>query len=133
MSVLNDSIGSVSLSGSYWKPLESAGGGARRFNPLALSRFGIRDHRKLLVCDERIAFIGGFNIAPEYEGDGITRGWFDFGLSVSGHLAEELAAAFDGPSSLAPGTCRSSWPISCRRGEFGVSLRGSLALADGWN
>jgi cardiolipin synthase len=42
-----------------------------------------------------MAFIGGINIAPEYEGDGITRGWFDFGLSVTGHLAEELAAAFD--------------------------------------
>jgi cardiolipin synthase len=95
VSVLNDSIGSVGLSGSYWKPLEAAGGRARRFNPLALSRFGIRDHRKLLVCDERIAFIGGFNIAPEYEGDGVTRGWFDFGLGISGNLAEELARAFD--------------------------------------
>jgi cardiolipin synthase len=95
VSVLIDSIGSVSLAGNYWKPLEAAGGQARRFNPLALTRLGIRDHRKLLVCDERIGFIGGFNIAPEYEGDGITRGWFDFGLSVSGHLAEELAIAFD--------------------------------------
>jgi cardiolipin synthase len=95
VNVLNDSIGSVALPGNYWKPLEEAGGAARRFNPLALSRFGIRDHRKLLVCDEAVAFIGGFNIAPEYEGDGITRGWFDFGLSVTGHLAEELAAAAD--------------------------------------
>jgi len=41
----------------------------RRFNPLALRRLGIRDHRKLLVCDNRVAFVGGFNIAAEYDGD----------------------------------------------------------------
>ena len=50
------------------------------FNPLALDRLGIRNHRKLLVCDERVAFVGGFNIASEYDGDGVTAGWFDLGL-----------------------------------------------------
>jgi cardiolipin synthase len=49
----------------------------------------------MLVCDGRIAFVGGFNVAPEYEGDGETRGWCDLGLSVTGELVAELAAAFD--------------------------------------
>jgi cardiolipin synthase len=93
--VLIDAVGSLNLPAAFWKPLEAVGGHVREFNPLALSRFGIRDHRKLLVCDEQIAFVGGFNIAPEYEGDGVTRGWCDFGLSVAGPLVGELAAAFD--------------------------------------
>jgi cardiolipin synthase A/B len=93
--VLVDALGSLSLPGNFWEPLHSAGGEARVFNPLALNRFGIRNHRKLLVCDERIAFIGGFNIAPEYEGDGIERGWCDLGLKLEGPLARPLAVSFE--------------------------------------
>src|SRR5881394_1258678 len=69
--VLVDGLGSAGLPGDFWEPLVRAGGEARVFNPLALLRFTIRDHRKMVVCDDRIAFIGGFNIAPEYEGDGV--------------------------------------------------------------
>jgi cardiolipin synthase len=60
-----------------------------------LNRFGVRDHRKMLICDERIAFIGGFNIASEYNGDGITSGWRDLGLKVEGSLAGQLKNAFE--------------------------------------
>jgi cardiolipin synthase len=54
-----------------------------------------RNHRKLLVCDAMTAFIGGFNIAPEYDGDGINRGWRDLGMAIQGPLAVELAESFD--------------------------------------
>ena len=90
-----DYVGSFNLPSGFWASLEAAGGRVRYFNPLTLSWFGIRDHRKVLVCDERLAFVGGFNIAPEYQGDGVTRGWCDFGVSVTGPLVEQLAAAFD--------------------------------------
>ncbi len=93
--VLVDAVGSIELPDSFWAPLRAVGGEVRWFNPLSLERFAIRDHRKLLVCDERVAFLGGFNIAPEYEGDGVTRGWRDVGLRVEGGLAGELAASFD--------------------------------------
>jgi cardiolipin synthase len=39
--------------------------------------------------------VGGFNIATEYEGDGVTRGWLDLGLRLEGLLASTLAEAFD--------------------------------------
>jgi cardiolipin synthase len=39
--------------------------------------------------------VGGFNIAPEYQGDGIRQGWRDVGLRVEGVLARELARSFD--------------------------------------
>jgi cardiolipin synthase len=93
--VLVDAGGSLSLPDDFWSPLRSAGGEAKFFNPLALKRFGIRNHRKLLACDGRVAFVGGSNIAPEYEGDGVMRGWCDLGLRVEGPLVAELASSFD--------------------------------------
>src|SRR5438128_4887836 len=93
--VLIDALGSVSLPAAFWNPLVAAGGEVRRFNPLSLNRLGIRNHRKSLVCDEQVAFVGGFNIAPEYEGDGVTSGWCDVGLKVEGPLVAQLGAAFE--------------------------------------
>jgi cardiolipin synthase A/B len=93
--VLVDALGSLGLAGRFWRPLRAAGGEVRLFNPLSLNRLGIRNHRKLLVCDEQVAFVGGFNIAPEYEGDGVTHGWYDIGLKLEGPLAGRLAAAFE--------------------------------------
>ena len=93
--VLIDALGSISLFSSFWKPLLAAGGEVRIFNPLALNRFGIRDHRKILVCDRKVAFVGGFNIAAEYDGDGVTEGWYDLGMKVGPEMAGQLEATFD--------------------------------------
>src|ERR1041385_6160072 len=78
--VLVDALGSINLPATFWDALRSAGGHVRQFNPLSLNRLSIRNHRKLLVCDEQIAFVGGFNIAQEYDGDGVTSGWCDLGM-----------------------------------------------------
>jgi cardiolipin synthase len=99
--VLVDAMGSLTLSDDFWRPLRAVGGEARFFNRVALNRFQIRNHRKLLVCDDTIAFVGGFNIAAEYEGDGVMRGWRDLGLSLTGPLVPQLAASFDQMFALA--------------------------------
>ncbi len=93
--VLVDALGSMGLPNGFWEALRAVGGEARYFNPAAFMGFWFRNHRKLLVCDGRVAFIGGFNIAPEYEGDGIRSGWRDLGLKLEGRLAEQLASSFD--------------------------------------
>lgn len=93
--VMIDALGSVTLPASFWDPLIEAGGDFKWFNPLTLHRLIYRNHRKVLACDDHIAFVGGFNIAPEYDGDGATRGWRDLGLEITGLLAKELADAFD--------------------------------------
>jgi cardiolipin synthase len=93
--VIYDALGSFGLPGAFFDPLRAAGGAVRQFNPLSFNRLGIRDHRKLLVCDRQIAFIGGFNIAAEYDGDGVTSGWCDLGMKIEGPLTGELVAAFD--------------------------------------
>lgn len=93
---LVDSLGSWLLPDDFFRPLIAAGGEARWFNPLRLWRFGVRNHRKLLICDGETAFIGGFNISEEYDGDGLTRGWCDLGARIKDpELAETLAISFE--------------------------------------
>ena len=94
--VLVDAAGSWLLPNDFFRPVTAAGGEVRRFNPLHLWRFGVRDHRKLLVCDETTIFIGGFNLADEYDGDGVTSGWCDLGVRIENPtLAGELARSFE--------------------------------------
>lgn len=99
--VLVDGFGSSGLPGGFWHPLTAAGGDVRVFNPIRFDRFGIRDHRKLMVCDDEVAFVGGFNIGAEYEGDGVTRGWRDVGLRLTGPLAAALGRTFDRMATVA--------------------------------
>lgn len=93
--VLLDAFGSMTLPADYLEPVIASGGVVRLFNPLRIHRFGIRNHRKSLVCDGLTAFIGGYNIAPEYDGDGVTCGWCDVGLKVCGPVARQLSGVFD--------------------------------------
>src|SRR5581483_4943776 len=93
--VLVDALGSLTLSANFWQPLRTLGGETRWFNPVLLKRFGFRDHRKMLVCDEETAFVGGFNISATYLGDGVKSGWCDLGLQIKSPLAADLAEAFD--------------------------------------
>jgi cardiolipin synthase len=99
--VMVDAFGSLSLPGGFWKPLTDVGGEFRWFNPLKLGRISYRNHRKLLVCDDAVAFFGGLNIAPEYDGDGVTSGWLDLAMEAVGPLAGELGEAFDESWALA--------------------------------
>lgn len=65
------------------------------FRPLdGLSRFAdprtiFRDHRKLLCVDQRVAFIGGYNIGSLY-----AAGWRDTHLHIRGNEVRELENAF---------------------------------------
>jgi cardiolipin synthase A/B len=94
--VLVDAGGSWFLPDIFFKPLIAAGAEVRRFNPLHFRRFGVRNHRKLLVCDESVIFVGGFNVADEYDGDGVTCGWCDLGVRMENStLAKDLAASFE--------------------------------------
>lgn len=99
--VLVDALGSDQLTAGFWEPLTTAGGACRWFNPLELRRMTFRDHRKLLVCDERVAILGGFNLMPEIVGNGIEQGWRDVALQLESPLASLLAEAFDQMFALA--------------------------------
>ena len=89
--LLIDDFGSYELPRNYWTDFIAAGGSYKAFNPMELGRIVFRNHRKLLVCDNAVAFIGGFNITHEEAGDGVTRGWRDLGLRLDCAVAGELA------------------------------------------
>jgi cardiolipin synthase len=99
--VLVDAFGSGALPPGYFAGLEAAGGAVKWFNRPSLANWSFRDHRKLLVVDEEEAFVGGCNIGPEYDGDGVTEGWRDGGLSVRGPVLSCLHREFEAQWLLA--------------------------------
>jgi cardiolipin synthase len=116
VSVLVDAFGSWALPENYFDTLIAAGAIVRRFNRLTFWRFAVRDHRKLLVCDERVAFIGGFNISDEYDGDGIASGWCDLGARIENlQLVVALTVSFDELFSFAESRRRPLQRFSLRR------------------
>jgi len=106
VSVLHDAFGCEGLPADFFDALRSAGGEVRCFSPSRSLRAAMRDHRKLLVCDGRLGIVGGFNIGPEYYGDGINEGWFDLGLQISGPVVQDMQRGFDAMFALAPLTPR---------------------------
>jgi cardiolipin synthase A/B len=102
--LLLDAFGSEQVGGDFLQPLREAGVHVAIFNPKRLLRLSFRNHRKLLAVDGQAAIVGGFNIGPEYAGDGVTRGWCDTGVLVAGPIVRELENSFDALWCLAPFT-----------------------------
>ena len=103
--VLLDAFGSDALPAQWLENLQSNNVQVRLFNPSWLLRWSFRNHRKLLACDGERAVVGGFNVAPEYEGDGIERGWRDLAVVIDGPLAGQLREGFEalfGSASMLP-------------------------------
>ena len=99
--LLCDGMGSFGLPSAWFAALEAAGGRAVVYRPVApwRARWGLlrRDHRKVLVVDRRIGFLGGLNLADEY--DGYARAgefWRDLHMAVDGPAAWSLAGLFAG-------------------------------------
>jgi len=99
--LLIDWIGSRETSRSFLRRLRSAGIQLAIFNPVGFRPwFGIvpRDHRKLLVVDERVGITGGMNIGHEW-----TRGlrgargtgWRDTAVKIEGPAAHDMTQAFE--------------------------------------
>jgi cardiolipin synthase len=50
-----------------------------------------RNHRKLLLVDDRVAFVGGINVGDEYGVDGGAVGWADLAAEIRGVACARLA------------------------------------------
>lgn len=97
--LLFDAMGSHRLSRRFLRPLIAAGGACNVFLPLApLKRriqINLRDHRKILVVDGRVAFTGGLNIGDEYLGKNPRYGfWRDTHLAIVGPAVASLQSVF---------------------------------------
>ncbi len=105
--VLRDWLGCLGQSSSaFWTPLLEAGGEVRLYNPLRLSSplgWLSRDHRKLLVVDCAVGFVGGLCVSAKWLGApqrGIAP-WRDTAVAVRGPAVADLIQAFaDGWAAL---------------------------------
>ena len=60
-----------------------------RLLALFLGHFG-RNHRKILLVDDEVAFLGGINIGDENLGEGTRLGWADLALEIRGPRCAHL-------------------------------------------
>ena len=118
--VLRDWMGCLGQSrASFWQPLLAAGGEVRVYNPPRLvSPFAwiSRDHRKLLVVDGEVGFIGGLCVSARWLGDP-ARGvapWRDTAIAVRGPAVADLVRAFaDVWGTLGAGLPEDCGPEAC--------------------
>ncbi len=110
--VIYDAVGSSDTPGAFFRDLEQAGVKVHAFHTLwealwqfrSLQVLNRRDHRKLLIVDDRAAYFGGMNIVDQ---SGITTladaearhlppsaGWRDVHVRLAGPQQGEVAAAF---------------------------------------
>ena len=96
--LLYDVVGSKGLSDAYITELRDAGVLVEAFvtNRQFGRRFQInfRNHRKLVVVDGRIAFLGGLNAGDEYLGLGSLGAWRDTHLQLEGPAVIALQVSF---------------------------------------
>ncbi|MBS2032865.1 MAG: cardiolipin synthase B [Deltaproteobacteria bacterium] len=99
VTVLYDAVGSWTTHRGFFKAMRRRGVRARAFNPVwpwpGLLRTFRRDHRKLLVVDGEVAFVGGINIsddwAPRIDGG---QDWRDDVMRLEGPVVAGLDGVF---------------------------------------
>lgn len=110
VNLLRDSAGTFGTPAAFFQRLSAAGVQVLEFNPVnpLAARDGWqwnqRDHRKLLIIDGRMAFLGGINISGVYSGGSSGKArtvdpdaalaWRDTDLQLQGPVVAELQKLF---------------------------------------
>lgn len=96
---LFDAFGSLKLSSAWSRQFVEAGGELRYYNPLnwkAGLRNLYRDHRKLLLVDERIAYVGGTGATDEFWSARDNRSdWHEVMVEMTGHVVGDWQRLFE--------------------------------------
>jgi len=144
VALIYDSVGSNSTPREFFTRLSDSGVQVLEFNPLNPLdlkkgwQVNARDHRKLLVIDGRIAFMGGVNISSVYSAGSFNPGskrhddgsptWRDTHLRVEGPVAAEFQTLFFetwAKQKGAPLEARESLPAAAGKGNAVVRAIGS--------
>jgi cardiolipin synthase len=90
--VIVDGWGSFRDSGYIAAVLRKAGCEVKIYNPLWNMFVGRiwRNHRKILLVDDVLAFVGGINIADPYASQGERLGWADLAVEIRGSACRQL-------------------------------------------
>ncbi len=108
INLVYDSVGSFNTPHEFFAPLVASGANVLEFNPvnpmLARKEWALeqRDHRKLLVVDGKIAFVGGINISSVYSSGSIGKPkateslqtWRDTHVRLEGPVVAEFQKLF---------------------------------------
>ena len=93
-----DEVGSWSCSRGFVQQLRKAGVEAQPFVPVAFPRLGTqinwRNHRKIVIIDGEVGYLGGMNIADRYVTGGHFDCWRDTHLRVTGQIVKALQRSF---------------------------------------
>ena len=97
--LLYDSVGSRTLNKRVLKNFISVGGKTGEFFPSWLKiinlNMNFRNHRKIVVIDNKIGFVGGFNVGDEYLGKNEKFGyWRDTHVKIEGDAVKDLNLRF---------------------------------------
>ena len=97
--ILYDGMGGRFMPKRKWKMLKEAGIGIASFFPPVLGRLNFRvnyrNHRKIVVIDGRVGYVGGFNIGREYISKDPKFGyWRDTHLKIYGEAVIGLQLRF---------------------------------------
>ena len=97
--LLYDSVGSRLLNRNVLKKLRAVGGKTGEFFPSWLKFINInmnfRNHRKIVVIDNKVGFVGGFNVGDEYLGKDKNFGyWRDTHIKFKGSAVKDLNLRF---------------------------------------
>jgi cardiolipin synthase len=143
VNLIRDSVGTLFTPSAFFTNLSDAGINVLEFNPVnpltAKAGWSVnqRDHRKLLVVDGRVAFLGGINISSVYSSGSFKRSskikprklpWRDTDLQLEGPVVNELQKLFIATWEQQQGAAlaaRNYYPKATRAGSDVVRAIGS--------
>ena len=93
-----DHLGSKNFNKTDQKELLAAGVQLALYNPLNWRhpvRSLFRDHRKMLVIDQRLVFVGGAGISDDFSPENSHRHWRETMLSLTGSIVQDWIVLFN--------------------------------------
>lgn len=95
--VIYDHVGSFSARNKFFRDMRKSGVDVHPFFrvtfPQLANRINWRNHRKIVIIDGEVGYIGGMNIASRYVYDS-GRVWRDTHFRVTGEIVKSLLASF---------------------------------------
>lgn len=97
--VIYDHVGSFSVRSRFFRELRNAGVAAHPFFKVTFPQFGTRvnwrNHRKMVIIDQTVGYLGGMNVADRYIDGGRTfDSWRDTHVRVIGPVVAALQYSF---------------------------------------